>query len=211
MTQFLDQLQWRQATKAFDKAQPVSESQLGTVLKAVQFAPTSFGLQPFYVKVVKDEATMQALQAAGWGQAQFTTATAVLVFVARTDVHARIEEYFTGASGGNAQVRASLAGYEEMMKGWAANQTPETFKVWAQKQAYIALGFGLAACAELGIDSCPMEGFDPAAFDKILKVPAGHFSSVVLAVGNRTDAKPLPKFRFPLADIAREIREVSEA
>ena len=204
MTQFLEQLQWRNATKAFDKGNPVSEQDLKTVFTAIQHTPTSFGLQPFYVRVVKDEPTLKALHAAGWGQAQFTTSTAVLVFVARTDIPARTEEMFTALSGGNPEARAGFAAYEGMIKEWLATQTPESFKVWAQKQAYIALGFGLAACAELGIDSCPMEGFDPAAFDKILNVPAGQFSSVVLAIGKRAaDYKPLPKFRFPLADIVR--------
>lgn len=201
---FLSQLEWRRATKAFDEKATLSDADLQKISNAIRFTPTSFGLQPFYVKVVKDAATKQKFQAAGWNQVQFTTCSAVLVFVAVTDMAKRIDEFFTHTSGGKADVRAGMKAYEDMMKGALLSQTPDQIKSWTQKQAYIALGFALAACAELGIDSCPMEGFDPAQFDKILNLPNGHYSTVVLTVGKRAPSfTPMPQFRFPQSDLIR--------
>lgn len=204
MSTFLSQLQWRRATKKFDASNKVADAQLEKVLDAIHMTPTSFGLQPFYVKVVKDQATKEKLQAAGWGQVQFPTSTAVLIFVARSDVPARIDQMLTEMTGNDASKREAMKDYEGMMKGFAEQLSDEARKTWAQKQCYIALGFGLAACAELGIASCPMEGFAPPEFDKILGLPQGDFSTVVLTVGHADPQTQLfPQFRFTKKDLFR--------
>ena len=204
---FLTQLNWRHATKAFDPQKKVGDADLDKILEAIHMAPTSFGLQPFYVRVVKDEGLKQTMQAAGWGQAQFPTATAILVFIARSDAKARIEEMMTSRSGGDAAKRAQFKDYEGMMTGWAGGMTEDGLKVWAQKQAYIAMGFGLAAAAELGVSSCPMEGFGAGEFDAMLALPKGHYSTVVLAIGHEAaGGNPFPKWRFSKGDVIREGR-----
>lgn len=202
MSTFLSQLRWRRATKKFDAEKKVTDDQLNTVLDAIRMAPSSFGLQPFYVAVVRDQLTKEKLQAAGWGQVQFPTSTAVLVFIARSNVSARVDQMLAEMSGGDAAKRAGLKEFEGMLKGFAAGLSPADGKTWAQKQCYIALGFGLAACAELGIASCPMEGFAAPEFDKILGLPEGDFSTVVLTVGNADDQTTVfPQFRFPQSDL----------
>ena len=205
MTDFLSQLNWRNATKKFDPAKPVSPDKLAQVLAAIRMAPTSFGLQPFEVHVVKNAALKDTLKASGWGQEQFAHATAVLVFVADTKVTERIDRMLDQRSGGDPAARAAMKDYEGMMKGWAKELSPEAAKAWAQKQCYIGLGFGLAACAELGIDSCPMEGFVPPEFDKALGLAPHLFSSVALAIGTAPEGyQPFPKWRFSNQEIFKE-------
>jgi nitroreductase len=81
----------------------------------------------------------------------------------------------------------SLSGYTDMVKGTIKSLNPEQLETWISKQAYIALGFGLVTSAALGIDTCPMEGFSSADFDKILDInKLGLKSKVVLAVGYRS-------------------------
>ena len=93
-----------------------------------------------------------------------------------------------------------------MLTGFATPLSEADAKIWAQKQCYIALGFGLAACAELGVASCPMEGFSREDFDRVLGLPKGDFSTVVMTVGNADpEFKPFPKFRFPLKDLIRQV------
>jgi hypothetical protein len=58
--------------------------------------------------------------------------------------------------------------------------------IWARKQTYIALGNLLNVCAVIGVDSCPMEGFDANAYDEILNLKKTDFTtSLVLPVGFR--------------------------
>jgi nitroreductase len=68
------------------------------------------------------------------------------------------------------------------------NQTEEQKISSATKQAYIALGVLLTAAAELGIDACPMEGFQAGKFDEILGLKElGLTTAVIAPVGFRSD------------------------
>lgn len=199
---FLNHLEWRHATKAFNKNKAVSEKDLNSILHAIRMAPTSYGLQPFHVEVIKDQNLLDKLLPHAWGQKQVVTCTALLVFVAHTNLEKRITDYFDLISGGNADVKATMKDYEDMMRSSFKGRSEEDLKGWSEKQAYIALGFGLAACAELAVDSCPMEGFLEAEFDKILGVQKGTYTSVMLAVGYRDETvPPLPKARFSEKDL----------
>jgi nitroreductase len=202
MSTFLNRLEWRHATKAFDGTKSVTDSDLEKILSGIRMAPSSFGLQPFHVEVIRGKVLREKLFHHAWNQVQITSCSALLVFVAHSKLSSRIDQYIEGLSAGNAQARAGLKDYEEMMKGALVNRSPEEQRTWATKQAYIALGFGLAACAELGIDSCPMEGFNSPEFDKLLDLPEGQFSSVLLPIGY-ADSSVLkrPKFRFPHGDL----------
>lgn len=195
---FLSQLNWRYATKKFDTNRKVSDTDLEKVLEAIRLAPTSFGLQPYHISVVSNADLKSQIQSVGWNQPQFTTASHLLVFSYRTDLDTVREEFFTLMSGGDASVREKLKGYEDMVAGGISmHEGMGTATHWAARQAYIALGFALAATAELEIDSCPMEGFDPNAVNTILSLPENQKSVVILPIGYRDPSEsPRPKVRF---------------
>jgi nitroreductase len=191
---FLSQLNWRCAVKKFDTTQQVSDENLEKIIEAIRLAPSSFGMQPYHFFIVTNPEKRQAIQAAAWNQEQITTSSHLIVMCARNDLTAVTDEYFDALSGGNEEVREKLSGFEQMVTGFLPNASPE----WAKKQVYIAQGFALAACAELEIDSCPMEGFDAAAVKAILELPENLDVSVMIPIGYRaTDENPRPKFRFP--------------
>jgi len=198
---FLTQLDWRFATKKFDTNKKVAGEDLGKILEAIRKAPTSFGIQPFHVFVVTDPEIRKEMRAVSWDQAQVTDASAILVFAARTDLSARIDAYGELASGGDPTMTLSLKEHIDMMHASLDARTGEEKASWAGRQTYIALGFGLAAAAELGIDSCPMEGFDGVAVDKILGVPPYMHSLAYLAIGYRKEGPVRPKVRFPIEDL----------
>jgi nitroreductase len=76
---------------------------------------------------------------------------------------------------------------------------------WASRQTYIALGFGLAACAELGIASCPMEGFSSKDVSSILGLEDNLVPVAYLAVGSDAASDGThPRFRFPVGDLVKE-------
>ncbi len=204
MSSFLTNLDWRKATKSFLKDKKIQPVHINMIKNAIKMAPSSFGLQPFYVKVIEDTSTKEKMRTHGWNQDQFTTAQYVFVFIANTNVEKRIDEYMAMSTKGDKSKLEQLKGYEEMMRGSFAphKNNIEYKKMWAQKQIYIALGFAMAACTELKIDSCPMEGFDAKAFDKILNLPEGHFSTVVLTLGYEDPSgEQFQKFRFPLENL----------
>ena len=198
---FLQNLDWRFATKSFDGVKKVPDADLETILHAIEMTPTSFGLEPYRVDIVTDQAMLENLQLSAMNQPQVGTCSHLLVFSTRTDAFDRINEFFEMASGGSPEVREKLKGYEDMMKAAFTGKPQEEVMLWAQNQAYIALGFAMAACAELKVDSCPMGGFTPSEFKEKLELDAIFTPTVLLPIGYRAEEPTRPKIRFGVENI----------
>lgn len=205
---FISQLDWRYATKNFDTAKKVSDSDLNTILEAIRLAPASYGLQAYHVYVVTNQELKDKIQAVSWNQPQIGTSSHLIVLAARTDLAQAKEEFFVALSGGDTTIRTQLAGYEGMVDSAISGiEASNATLAWSAKQAYIALGFGLAAAAELQIDSCAMEGFDGSAVGELLGLPASQTAVVMLPIGYRAPTEtPRPKFRLPQTSLVTEVR-----
>jgi nitroreductase len=96
-----------------------------------------------------------------------------------------------------------------MIDGFARNLSPEAQLQWNQRQVYIALGNLMTTAAMLGIDTCPIEGFNPDAVDELMGLPAlGYRASVLCAVGFRSAADKhatLAKVRYSPAKVIEHI------
>jgi len=205
---FLDNLNWRFATKEFDTNKPVSEDELNKILEAIRLAPSSYGLQPFHVYVIKDLKMRRDIKANAFLQKQIDSAAYLLIFCARVDkddMRKRVDEYIELVARGDKAEKLKLEPGRLIRKGSIQKKSKEEFACWSARQCYIALGFGLAACAELKIDSCPMEGFSKEAIDMILELPESLKSTVMLAIGNRKKGPLREKTRFPNNDLFTHI------
>lgn len=199
---FLGNLEWRFATKQFDTEKKVSEADMATIRHAIRMAPASSGLQAYAIYEIVDPAVRAKLREASYGQPQVTDASHFFVFCGRNDLSDRVDVMMNTMTNNDAAERAKLSALENMVRGTVSQYpTPEQAMAWSARQAYIALGFGLAACAELGIDSCPMEGFNPAAVAEILSLPAHIKPMAYLAVGYRAEGPAHPKFRVPESEL----------
>lgn len=176
----LEKLNWRYATKKMDPSKTVPQEKIDLILEAIRMAPTSSGTQPFEVLVVSNPDTRAEIRKVAWDQAQVTEASHFLVFAAwdnyteeRIDAVVKQLEEERGAS-------EMLTGYYDNLKATYLPRDAEVNHNHAARQAYIALGFALAAAAEVEVDSTPMEGFDPAKVDDILGLRAMGLRSVIL-------------------------------
>ncbi len=198
---FLANLNWRFATKKFDKNKKVSQQDLDKILEAIRFSPTSFGLQPFHVFVITDKELKAKIREHSFDQPQVTDCSHLLIFCARIDVEKRIDDYLSLSAKIRQDDDSKLAARRQMMLASMQKKSSQQLWQWAKLQAYLALGFALAACAELKIDSCPMGGFDSAAVDKVLGLPEFMQSAVFLAIGYRSAGPSGPKVRFTTDDL----------
>ncbi len=189
MTNYIEKLNWRYATKRMNNT-PVAEDKLNRIVEAIQLAPTSLGLQPFKLLVIKDAATRAKIAPAIYNQPQITEGAAVLVFAVWENAGLEeVDAYINQIAAERKVPLEALADFKGMIVGAIDGKTPAELQLWFAKQAYIALGFGLVAAAFEGVDTTPMEGFDPAALDLALGLnEKGLKSAVVLAVGNRDEA-----------------------
>ncbi len=198
----LDNLKWRAAIKQFDPNKKLTPQQLDDLLTAVQLSPSSYGLQPYRILVVEDAAVRAKLREASYGQSQFTDASQVIVFAAETVIDAQLVKSYIDETAEVRHIdRANLTGFEQMMLGTVNSKSADELITWAQKQVYIAAGVLNVAAAEMHIDTCTMEGFDPAAFDEILGLKEkGLTATLVMTLGFRaTDDvySKMPKVRKP--------------
>ncbi len=207
MTNIIEALKWRYATKKFDPAKKVSDADLNEVLEAGRLAPTSFGLQPLKFIVISDAKLREKLKEAAWNQPQITDASQLIVLAARTDVNEKfVKDYVKRIADTRKISVESLKGYEEMMVGSMTQKINDnSIDNWAARQVYIALGMMLETAALKNIDACPMEGFDKAKFDEILNLKKDNLTSVVLmVVGYRASddhAAQYAKVRFDQKEI----------
>ena len=203
-------LSWRYATKIFDSTRNIPAPTWATLERAIVLSPSSFGLQPYKFFVVNDPAIRQKLVPVSWGQKQVADCSHYIVFAARTTLGA---EHINAFINRIAEVRGitteSLDSYRAMMNsslingGTLSKMIPE----WAARQAYIALGNLMTSAAVLGVDACPIEGFEPDKYDEILQLKGSDFASVVCcALGYRaaTDKyAALPKVRQPESQLVQ--------
>lgn len=198
-------LLWRYATKIFDPAKKIPEADIQSILEAIRLTPSSFGLPLWKAVIITNSDVRTKLRAAAWDQSQVTDASHLVVFAINTSINESMVDTYIAEI---AKVRSipveALDGFSAMMKGFIASKDPSWLLEWATRQAYIALGFALETAALHTIDSCPLEGFDPASFDAILDLPKHQLASkVILALGYRSESDQsslAAKVRFPHED-----------
>ncbi len=205
----LSRMQWRYAVKKFDPARRIPDADWRHVEDSMVLTPSSFGLQPWKFVVVTDQAAKEKLVPVSWGQKQVADCSHMVVIAARTNLsEADIDKYVARTAEVRNTTVEALGGFRKMMVG---TLVPAKFDLnkWAAHQCYIALGQLMAVAAVMGIDTCPMEGFEPAKYDEILGLTAlGYHSVVCCPVGYRAadDKSALaPKVRFKADDVVLRI------
>ncbi|RKS43360.1 nitroreductase [Gillisia mitskevichiae] len=189
MSTYIDDLNWRYATKKFDSNRKVSTQDLQTLLEAIQLTASSYGLQPYEIIVVKDAALREELKAASWNQTQITDASEIIVFANKTEITTNyVDSYLQDIAQTRDLKIEDLQGLKGMLESTILKLNPEDQSAWAAKQAYIALGNFLSAAANLRIDTCPMEGFDVTKYDELLHLKdKGLTTAVIATVGYRSE------------------------
>ena len=188
----LRNLQWRRAVKGFKGG----KVDLKPILEAVQLAPSSMGVQPYFVHVVSCADARSKLKKATFEQPQVQECEHLLVFSARDDASNSVEDCCRLLE--LPDVAATP------MREILSPLDKTTFQSFAANQAHIALGFALAAAADTKTPCCPMGGFDPTLLKKELSLPENETPVVIMAVGGgEQEEPPFEKLRLPLEHIVR--------
>jgi len=211
--QILKQLKWRYATKRFDPTRKISPRDWEALEEVLVLTPSSYGAQPWKFIVVTDPAAKEKLVSFSWGQRQVADCSHLVVFTIRKNIDGnhvdsyikRIVEVRGGSHEALARFREAIIG--DVIEGPRSKMVNE----WATHQVYIALGNFMTSAALLGIDTCPMEGFEPEKYDDALGLAAFNLGSVVACcAGYRHSGDKyagLPKVRFPKEEVILKIGE----
>ena len=185
---YLENLKWRYATKKFDASKKVSYKDLEKLKKAIQLSVSSYGLQLYKVLIIENIALRESLKHFSWGQNQITDASHLIVFCNYTNVENKHIDGFIELTSKTQDIDiTNLNEYGSFIKGKIKQMTQSELFNWTSKQTYLALGNLLNACADLRIDSCPMEGFESEKYNDILGLSEQGLNAAVIAtIGYRS-------------------------
>lgn len=206
MSHVLYALQWRYATKKFDANQTLSEEKVAVLKHVFNLTASSFGLQPVKLVVIHNQKLQDELVSLSMNQQQVADASHVLVFCIEKYIDTSyIEAYFENVKEIRNTPDEILQPYRDYLNNHFEKESPAAIESWATKQAYLAMGNLLTACALENIDACPMEGFNPSGYDTLLNLSDKGLSSVlVMPVGYRAEDDMFADFkkvRKPIEEI----------
>ena len=196
--EFKEIVMQRYAVKQFD-GRMIEDSTLYALLDLIRFAPSAFNLQPWKIKIVSATRIKNNLLRFSHNQPQITTCSHLLVFCANTELEHLVERVNEGLIASGLPPDTVLQ-YSEMMRGYIRSMSPEQQLAFAREQIHIALCNAVNGAKALGIDSCPMGGFDPVGYAESLFLPEEYIPVVLCAVGYAAD-KPHPKWRLPREEV----------
>jgi nitroreductase len=188
----------RYATKKFD-GRDIGEEKLNAILDMTRYTPSAINLQPWKVKVISDKATREKLSPLTHDQVKIKTCSHLLVFCANTDFEGNAAKLASGMKKAGIP-EEHVKGMEAFMGNFVKNMSPEYRVSEAQAHAFMAALTAIYAAKSVGVDSCPMQGFDPAGFSKALDLPSSLIPTLLVPLGFPAD-KPMPKSRFPKEEL----------
>jgi len=211
--ELINKLQWRYATKKFDKTRKVSPDNLEKIKKAIQLSVSSFGLQFYKILVIENQELREELKPVSWNQNQITDSSHLFVFCNYSEVKTEDINAFIHLTAKTRKISYdNLQGYGDFISTKLNEKTKAQQTNWLERQPYIALANLLMACAELKIDACPMEGFEAEQYNEILGLnEKGLNACVIASIGYRdkTDkTQYLPKVRKPIELLFEDVKQV---
>lgn len=185
----IDNLKWRYAVKKFDHHKILSDNQINILKQAFNLTATSYGLQPIKLIIIKNKDIQRQLVEHSYNQQQIHQASHLLVICTDTKLEeSDVDKYFDRVKEVRKTPDKIVSSFRAYLKTVITGKSAQDLFSWGKNQAYLALGNLLTVCANEKIDSCPMEGFIPEKYDKILNLKEKNLTSVlVLPIGFRAE------------------------
>jgi nitroreductase len=212
MSEFIKAMKFRHACKLFDDKRKISKKEINAVLEAGRLSPSSFGLEPWHFLVIESAKVKKALEEAFFGQPQVATSSHLVILLSRkAKFFKQTSEYLDEAFGRiEKDIKAVESGKRELIS-FLENDLEADVTSWAKMQAYIAGANMMTAAAALGIDSCPLEGFNAKKLKAALAENIPEFDkksykiALAIAFGYRA-GEQTDQIRRPLEKIATFVK-----
>lgn len=215
----LSAYRFRHACKEFDPTRKISAEDFAFILETGHQSPSSFGLEPWKFVILQNTALREQLRQVTWGgQKQLPTASHFLLALSRTKATLDPD---------SAHIRHIIEDIQQLPPDVAANKKMVYSKFlqtdfglwdnerlvfeWGSRQTYLALANMMTAAAQIGIDSCPIEGFVKEQAEQILE-EAGILDrrqyglACMVAFGYRM-REPRSKTRQPLEQVVEWVED----
>ena len=199
---YLEILKFRHACKIFDESKKIGAGEFDFILEAGRLSPSSTGLEQWDFLVVQNKELREKIKAVSWNQVQITSCSHLIVILAK------IKEVKVGSSyidkmiarRADKNIEAIAERQKFFLLSNFKNDDELTFQ-WSHEQCMIAATNMMNAAASLGIDSCPIEGFDRHALNEILGLDESEKRvAIIVPFGYRLNPQP-EKLRRQRAEV----------
>jgi len=217
--EIINAFNFRHACKLFDETKKISNEDFSFLLETIRLSPSSFGMEPWRVIVVRDEALRARLREVCWNQPQITTCSELIIFTVDTKAVRPFSDYVKAMFARRGLSQEAQDAYNLRYDGYHAGLLEDAddairdglkeqdglanreFYHWCAKQCYIAAGNLMNSAAMIGIDSCPIEGFEKENVENIFGLDGNDRQlTLIIALGYRVNEQP-QKFRLALEQI----------
>ena len=196
-------MDFRHACKVFDDTKKISKEEMHFILEAGRKSPSSFGMEGWKFLVITNDALKEKLRPACWDQVQITSCSHLVIVLATIDavkVESGIpEKRFARREMPQESLDFYMKLYAEHLKETLSTDT--NIYHWTARQSYIALGNMMTAAAYIGIDSCPIEGFEKEKVEAILDIDTNKYQlAVIVPFGYRLNEQS-EQLRLPFEEV----------
>lgn len=223
----LESYNFRHACKIFDAQKKISNEDFSFILESARLSPTSFGMQGIKLLMIEDDTLRAEIKKAAWNQNQIDTSSHLVVFTTKTKdlepgsewVKSRFADrsmpvenqqaYYKKYNEFHTNLKERIEGYFKreatnfIYRLFHKNRNNKDIYQWGARQSYILLGNMMSSAAMIGIDSCPIEGFDKNKVEEILNIDTNQEEvCVICAFGYRVNKQPEKK-RLPIETITQ--------
>ncbi|TLD97811.1 NAD(P)H-dependent oxidoreductase [Helicobacter jaachi] len=203
MNPFLESIYFRHACKLFDKSKKIPREIFDEILEVGRLAPSSFGMEPTRLIVVRSDKAKQELYPLCWEQPQITTASEVVVFKSLQSDLIPPSEY---VKNNTRRRKMDLATYEVFCNRYggylkARGFVDDKIAYWSALQAYIMATYMVGYASYLKIDTCFIEGFDKRKVEQLYGLDTFKEQvSLIVCFGYRAKAQQ-PRFRIGIDEL----------
>ncbi|MEW6353830.1 MAG: NAD(P)H-dependent oxidoreductase [Pseudomonadota bacterium] len=188
-------LNFRHACKLFDQDKKIPGEDLQYILEAGRLAPSSLGLEHWKFIVVQTQSLKDALQKACKDQPQLGTCSDAVVILAKKAELAPGGAYVTAQF---KRLALPQEEYDELVEFYKELAQKIDLTAWSITQCHIAAAHIMLAAAAIGIDSCPIGGFDPEQVKEVLHIDGAYYAvALIVPLGYRKHPQP-PRHRLPM-------------
>jgi len=205
---FTKAMDFRHACKVFDDTKKINDEEIHYILEAGRKSPSSFGMEGWKFLVITNEALKEQLRPVCWNQVQVTSCSHLVIVLAAIEnvkvESGEVEKRFKRRDMPQENLDFYMDIYAKHLEKTLSSD--ENIYHWTSKQTYIALANMMTAAAYIGIDSCPIEGFEKEKVEEILKLDTTKWQvSVVVPFGYRLNEQS-SQLRLPFDDVVEFIK-----
>lgn len=179
---FMEAMDFRHACKVFDVSKKISDEDIHTILEAGRKSPSSFGMEAWKFLVITNDELKAQIKPLCWNQEQITSCSHLVIVLAGIESvrvsSGEVEKRFARREMSQEQLEGYMKLYADHLSDTLSSE--ENIYSWTVKQTYIASANMMSAGAFLGIDSCPIEGFEKDKLEELLELDSSQFQLALL-------------------------------